>query len=131
MAKLSDDTREILQKKAFVHVGTLMDDGAPQVSPVWVNVDGDDVIFNTAAGRLKQKNLHRDPRVALSVIDPDNPYKSVLIRGKVTEISEEGADEHINLLAKKYMDKDVYPYREQDEVRLIVRVEPERETVMG
>ena len=131
MAELSDDTREILKKKAFVHVGTLMGDGAPQVSPVWVNVDGNDILFNTAAGRLKPKNLRRDPRIALSVVDPDNDYKSVLIRGKVTEITEDGADEHIDSLAKKYMDKDVYPYRQDDEVRLIVRVEPEREMVMG
>ncbi len=131
MADLSDDTREILKKKAFVHVGTLMGDGAPQVSPVWVNLDGNDILFNTAAGRLKPTNLQRDPRIALSVIDPDNDYKSVLIRGKVTEITEDGADEHINSLAKKYMDKDVYPFRQDGEVRLIVRVEPEREMVMG
>ncbi len=131
MAELSDDTRAILEKKAFVHVGTLMGDGAPQVSPVWANVDGDDIVFNTAEGRVKPKNLRRDPRIALSVVDPDNDYKSVLIRGKVTEITEDGADEHINSLAKKYMDKDVYPFRQDGEVRLIVRVEPEREMVMG
>ena len=131
MAELSDDTREILGKKVFVHIGTLMGDGSPQVSPVWVNVDGNDIVFNTAEGRLKEKNLARDPRIALSVIDPDNAYRSVLIRGRVTEVTTAGADEHINMLAKKYMDVDEYPYRQADEVRLIVRVEPEREMVMG
>jgi len=131
MAELSDKAREILEKKTFVHVGTLMGDGAPQVSPVWVNVDGGDVIFNTAEGRIKPQNLQRDSRIALSAIDPDDDYKSVLIRGKVTEITEEGADEHINSLAKKYMDVDEYPFRQDGEVRLIVRVEPEREMLMG
>jgi PPOX class probable F420-dependent enzyme len=131
MAELSDKAREILEKKTFVHVGTLMGDGAPQVSPVWVNVDGGDVIFNTAEGRIKPQNLQRDSRIALSAIDPDDDYKSVLIRGKVTEITGEGADEHINSLAKKYMDVDEYPFRQDGEVRLIVRVEPEREMLMG
>jgi PPOX class probable F420-dependent enzyme len=96
-----------------------------------VNVDGGDVIFNTAEGRIKPQNLQRDSRIALSAIDPDDDYKSVLIRGKVTEITEEGADEHINSLAKKYMDVDEYPFRQDGEVRLIVRVEPEREMLMG
>ena len=131
MAELSDDTREILDKQVFAHIATLMGDGSPHVSPVWVNVDGNDIVFNTAEGRLKEKNLARDPRIALSVIDPDNAYRSVLIRGRVTEVTTAGADEHINMLAKKYMDVDEYPYRQADEVRLIVRVEPEREMVMG
>ena len=131
MAELSDDTREILEKKTFVHVGTLMGDGAPHVSPVWVTVDGNDILFNTSEGRLKERNLGRDPRIALSAIDPDNPYHSVLIRGRVTEVTTDGADDNINMLAKKYMDVDEYPYREADEVRVIVRVETERETVMG
>ena len=112
MAELSDATREIL-------------------SPVWAELDGDDIVFNTAEGRVKAKNLRRDPRIALSAIDPDNYYHAVLIRGRVTEITEEGADEHINLMAKKYMDVDEYPYHRPGEVRLRVRVEPEHEMVMG
>ena len=130
MAALSDDAREIFAKKAFVHVGTLMPDGSPQVSPVWAELDGDRIVFNTAEGRVKPNNLRRDPRIALSVIDPDDDYHSVLIRGKVVEITEEGADEHVNLMAKKYMGVDEYPFRQPDEVRLRVIVEPDREMVL-
>lgn len=125
MATLSDEVRSILDKKTFAHVATLMPDGSPQVSPVWVDYDGDLVIFNTAKGRQKSNNLERDPRIAISATDPENPYQPVLIRGKVVEITESGAEEHTDKLAKKYLDEDKYPFGQPGEERVIVKVEPE------
>jgi len=129
MAEIPDAARQVLDKKAIAHVATLMEDGSPQVTPVWVNVDDGEVLINTAVGRLKDKNLRRDPRIALSVTDPDDAYSPVLIRGRVTEITEEGADEHADLLAKKYLDVDEYPFRQEGEVRLTVRIEPDQVSV--
>ena len=126
MSKLSDDARALLDKKAFIHLATLMEDGSPQVSPVWVELDGDHIIVNSAEGRMKDRNIKRDPRVALSVTDPDNPYKRLEVRGRVVEVTTEGADASIDRLAKKYMDKDSYPFRSDKEVRVIYKIEPER-----
>src|SRR4051794_37281254 len=124
MATLNEQTKEIIDKKGFAHVATLMDDGSPQVTPVWVDYEGDDVYINTAEGRLKAQNINRDPRVALSITDPDDPYRMVTLRGRVEEMTEDGADEHIDSLAKKYLDEDTYPFRQEGEVRLKVRIEP-------
>ena len=128
MTKLSDEARALLSKKAFIHLATLMPDGSPQVSPVWVEMDGDHIVVNSAEGRMKDRNIKRDPRVALSVTDPENPYKRLEVRGRVVEITTEGADAGIDRLAKKYMDKDTYPGRSDSEVRVIYRIEPERVT---
>lgn len=122
MATLSDDVRAILDKKTFGHVATLMADGSPQSSPVWLDYDGDEILFNTAEGRVKHENLDRDGRIALSFTDPEDPYKAILVQGTVSGISEEGADEHIDKLAKKYLGEDTYPFRQEGEVRLIVRI---------
>ena len=84
------------------------------------------MIFNTAKGRQKDRNIRRDPRVSLSILDPDNPYRYLEVRGRVIEITEEGADEHIDKLAKKYLGVDIYPYRQPGEVRLILKIVPER-----
>jgi PPOX class probable F420-dependent enzyme len=108
-----------------------MADGAPQTSPVWVDVDGDVVTFSTKEGRLKPKNLRRDPRIALSAVDPDNPERQLLVRGRVTEITTDGADEQADQLAKKYMGLDKYPYDQPGDVRLRVRVEPDRVMMRG
>jgi PPOX class probable F420-dependent enzyme len=124
MATLNEQTKEIIDKKGFAHVATLMDDGSPQVTPVWVDYEGDDVYINTAEGRLKAKNLSRDPRVALSITDPDDPYRMVTVRGRAV-LTDDGADEHIDSLAKKYLGKDEYPFRQEGEVRLKVRIVPE------
>ncbi|HEX9101736.1 MAG TPA: PPOX class F420-dependent oxidoreductase, partial [Polyangia bacterium] len=96
------------QKKAFAHLATLMPDGTPQVTPVWFDMSGDKVRVNTARGRIKDRNMQKNATVALSIIDPDNPYRHVAIRGRITSISEEGADAHIDSLAKKYLGQDKY-----------------------
>ncbi len=118
--------RALFDKKAFAHVATLGPDGGPQVTPVWVALDGDDVIINTALGRAKARNLASDARVALSMTDPDNPYAVVALRGTVVGFTTEGADEVIDQLAKKYLDLDSYPHRREGEVRVTVRIRPDR-----
>lgn len=125
-AEIPAAATHLLEGRSFAHVATLMEDGSPQVSPVWIDHEDGLLVFNTAAGRFKERNLRRDPRLAISITDPDNPYESLLIRGRVVEISEEGADEHIDALAKRYTGADEYPNRQPGEVRLIVRVKPER-----
>jgi len=129
--KLSEEQRKIFSKKAFVHLATRMKDGGPQVSPVWVDTDGDYIVVNSAKGRLKDRNMRADPRVALSVTDPDDPYIAILVRGRVAKITEEGADAHIDKMAKKYLGQDQYPYRTSDEVRVLYYIEPERVGTMG
>ena len=128
---IPDKYRDLFSKRAFASLGTLMPDGQPQVTPVWVDLEGELVIVNTAKGRQKDKNIRRDPRVALAVIDPDNPYRYLEIRGRVVEITEQGADAHIDKMAKKYLDKDKYPFRQPGEVRVIFKVTPEHITSMG
>jgi PPOX class probable F420-dependent enzyme len=121
----------LLKKKVFAHLATLMPGGQPQVTPVWVDYDGRHVLINTAAGRQKDKNLERDGRVALSILDPDNPYKYLEVRGHVVERTRNGAEEHIDAMAKKYLDKEKYPFRQPGEVRVLFRIEPEHVTSMG
>ena len=113
-------------KTAFAHVATLNADGSPQVTPVWVDFDGTHVLFNTAKGRVKAKNLAREPRVALSIADPDNPYRYLGIQGRVVEMTETGGDAHIDKMAKKYLGKDSYPFRTPGEVRVIVKIAPDK-----
>jgi PPOX class probable F420-dependent enzyme len=116
---------DLFQKKAFAHLVTLMPDGSPQVTPVWCDFDGQYVLINTAAGRQKDKNLMRDGRAALSMIDPDNAYRYLEVRGRVAERTTNGADEHIDKMAKKYMGKDKYPFRKAGEQRVIFKIKPE------
>ena len=129
--KLSEEQRGIFSKKTFAHLATRMKDGSPQVSPVWVDTDGDYIVVNSAKGRLKDRNMRADPRVALSVTDPDDPYIAIMVRGRVAKITEEGADAHIDKMAKKYLGQDQYPYRTSDEVRVLYYIEPERVGTMG
>ena len=123
--------RDLFDKRAFASLGTLMPDGSPQVTPVWCDFDGQHVIFNSARGRQKDRNVRRDPRVAMAIIDPDNPYRYLEIRGRVVEITEQGADTHIDKMAKKYLDADKYPYRQAGEVRVMYKIRPEHTTTMG
>jgi PPOX class probable F420-dependent enzyme len=123
--------RDLFDKKAFANLATMMPDGTPQVTPVWVDYDGTHVIVNSARGRQKDKNLRRNPKVSLSIQDPDNPYRYLEVRGHVTEITEDGADEHIDKMAKKYMGVDRYPGRQSGEVRVIYKIEPQRTSSMG
>ena len=121
---LTDDQVALLREKVLAHVATVMPDGSPHVTPVWVDTDGEAVLFNTAKGRLKYRNLRRDPRVAISLSAKDNDYRTVVMRGRA-EFIEEGADAHIDRLAKKYLGADSYPARQPGEVRVTVRVVPE------
>lgn len=128
---IPDDYRDLFDKKAFAMLATVMSDGSPQVTPVWVDFDGSHLRFNSARGRVKDKNVRHDPRVSMTLVDPDNPYRYLQVRGRVVEITEQGADQHIDKLSKKYLGQDTYPYRRADEVRVIYRVEPEKVSTMG
>ena len=118
--------RAIFAKRTLAHVATLGPEGEPNVTPVWVELDGDDIIINTSLGRAKARNLASDPRVAVSLTDPDDPYVAVAVRGTVVAFTTEGADEVIDRLAKKYLDLDAYPFRREGEVRVTVRIRPDR-----
>jgi PPOX class probable F420-dependent enzyme len=131
MKQIPASHSDILDKPAFAHLSTLMSDGSPQSSAVWVDTDGPLIVINSAEGRLKDRNIRRDPRVAISITDPENPYRSLTIRGRVSKITSEGAVTHIDKMAKKYMGVDEYPYHSPDETRVMYYIEPERIAVMG
>ena len=122
---LSERDRRIIDAPNFASVATLMPDGSPQVSTIWIDRDDDDVLFNTAEGRVKTDNLRRDGRVAISVFDQRDHDEQVIVRGTVVDMTTEGADEHIDFLAKKYLGADSYPFRDPGEQRVIVRVRPD------
>jgi PPOX class probable F420-dependent enzyme len=126
MAAIPDEAKHLFENKDFAHIATLKADGSPQVSAVWIGLDGDLVTFNTAEGRLKTKNLQRDGRVAISITAQENPYENLIIQGKVVEMAHDGADEDIDALAKRYLDADSYPFRQPGEERVIVKIEPEK-----
>jgi len=132
MATIPESFSDLLTtKRAFAHLATVMNDGTPQVTPVWIDFDGTHVLVNSAKGRLKDKNLRARKQVGLAISDPENPYRYLGIQGRVVDITEEGADAHIDKLAKKYMGKDKYPYRTPTEVRCIYKIEPEKVHTMG
>jgi PPOX class probable F420-dependent enzyme len=122
---LSDRDRRIMEGPNFASVATVMPDGSPHVSTIWIDLDGDDVLFNTSEGRVKTANLRRDPRVAISVFDQNDPYEQVVVHGTVVDLTHDGAREHIDRLAKKYLGLDEYPWLEPGEQRVIVRVRPD------
>ena len=127
MATLSEQQIALLREPHIAQLVTLMADGSPQVSPVWVDTDGTHVLINTAQGRLKTRNIERDPRVAVAVYDPANAYERVVnVRGRVTEITTEGADAHIDSLARKYLGADRYPGHTDAETRVILRIAVDR-----
>ena len=128
---IPDKYLDLFHKKAFANLATLMPDGRPQVTPVWCDYDGRNVLVNSARGRQKDRNLERDPRVSLAIADPENPYRYLEVRGRVVDITEKGADEHIDKMAKKYLDKDKYPFRQPGEVRVIFKIAPEHTQGMG
>jgi len=130
-AQIPESHRGLLTGKNFAHVATLMKDGSPQSTPVWIDFDGEYVLMNTAEGRTKTRNLDRDGRVALSVIDGENPYRYLQVRGKVAGRTTEGADAHIDALAKRYMGVDRYPYHDPSSRRVIYRILPEHVQTMG
>jgi len=123
---LNQPAIDLLNQPVIASFVTLNPDGSPQITPVWVDYDGKHVLVNTAEGRKKPRNLHADPRVALQVVDPANPWGVLAFQGKVVAIDREGADAHIDKLAKKYMGKESYPFRNRAEQRVIIRIEPVR-----
>ncbi len=123
--ELSEKAKTLVRRPVLANVATVDTEGRPQVTPVWIDLDGDDLVFNTARGRVKQANLESDPRVAVSVVDPDDPFNVVVVRG-VVEGTEEGADAHIDSLAKKYMGLDSYPMRTPGEVRVKYTVKADK-----
>ncbi len=127
---LPDLARQLLEGKNFGTVTTLMADGAPQASVIWVDTDGENVVFNTAEGRIKTNNMRRDGRVAVAVHNAENPYQQAMIRGRVVSMSHDGADAHIDSLAKKYMGVDTYPFRQEGEQRVIVTIAADKVGLM-
>jgi PPOX class probable F420-dependent enzyme len=125
MASIPEKYLDLFQhKKAFAELATIMADGTPQVTPVWFDYEGGKIRVNTAKGRVKARTLKPGAAVAMAVLDPDNPYRYVQIRGRVASATENGADAHIDALAKKYLDKDSYPFRQPGEVRVRYEIEP-------
>jgi PPOX class probable F420-dependent enzyme len=116
---------DLFEKRAFGFLATLMPDGSPQVTPVWVDYDGEHVLINSAIGRQKDENIARDPRVAVAIMDPDNAYRYLQIRGRVVEATTEGADAHINKMAYKYQGRELYKRGSPDEQRVIYKIQPE------
>ena len=131
MAGIPEKYLDLFQKKAFAQLATFMPDGSPQVTTVWVDYDGQHVLVNSVKGHVKDKNMRRDPRVGLDILDPENPYRHLSIRGRVVEITEQGADAHIDKMAKKYIGKDTYPRRSAGEIRVLFKIEPNRAFTMG
>jgi PPOX class probable F420-dependent enzyme len=123
--KLSNKAKTLVERPVLANVATVDANGHPQLTPVWIDIDGDDLVFNTAKGRAKQANLDTDPHVAVSVVDPDDPYNVVVVRG-VVQGTEQGADAHIDSLAKKYLGLDTYPMRQPGEVRVKYTVKADK-----
>ena len=126
MATFTTAAFDLIDRPVLGHLATVGPDGAPRVTPLWIGHDGDDVLINTAAGRVKAHDAQIGSAVALSVVDPDDPYRVVAFRGTVTDVTTVGADAHIDALAHKYLGVDSYPGRRPDEVRLTIRIRPDR-----
>jgi PPOX class probable F420-dependent enzyme len=132
MAEIPAAFQDLLtNNKAFAHLATIMPDGSPQVTPVWFDYAGGKIRVNTAKGRVKARNMAEGSRVALSILDPDNAYRYLQIRGVVSRVTDAGGDAHIDSLAKKYIGQDNYPWRKPDEVRVIYEIEPTATQTMG
>ena len=128
MSQISEPIAKFFEGKNFAFLSTLMKDGSPQITPVWIDLEKDTntILINTAEGRTKHKNVSRDPRVAISIVNQNNPYEMITIRGKVVEQVNHGANEHTDKLAKKYIGVDKYPYRSPNEKRVILKIKPEK-----
>jgi PPOX class probable F420-dependent enzyme len=128
---IPDSVRDLLDKPIVATLSTLMPDGSPQATPVWFSYDGSKIRVNSAKGRAKDQNMRHDPRVAIAIVDPENPYRYLEIRGRVESVSESEGDTHIDSLAKRYMNVETYPYRAPGEVRVVYTIVPERTTSMA
>lgn len=124
--------RDVLENpQSFAHWATVGPDGSPQVNPVWFEFDGEQIVISQTKTRQKYRNVRRDPRVALSILDPDNPYRYLEVRGEVVEISDDDGNAFINKMAKKYIGQDEYPWDRPEDERVVVRIQPRRTTAMG
>ena len=127
LGKITDENIvRLFEARNFAFLATVKKDGSPQVTPTWIDRDNDTILINTAKGRVKQENVSRDPRVSISLVDDRNPYSMVTITGKVIEQTTEGADEHIDKLARRYLNADRYPNHSADVKRVILKIKPER-----
>ena len=132
MAKAIPQTYlDLFTGRSFANLATVMPDGAPQVTPVWVDFDGKHIVINSARGRQKDQNMKANPAVAVAISDPQNPYRYIEVRGRVVKITEDGASEHIDKMAKKYLGAEKYTNRKPGEVRVLYLIEPEHITSMG
>ncbi len=129
--KVPEAYLDLFEKRVFANLATLMPDGGPQVTPTWCDFQENYVLINSARGRQKDYNMRRDSRVAISILDPENPYRYLEVRGTVVEITEQGAREHIDKMSKKYLGVDQYPYAQPGEVRVLYKIRPEHFTYMG
>jgi len=129
-AQLPEAAQKLFREPNFAHLATIMPDGSPQVTAVWVDFDGKYILVNTAEGRRKPNNIRRDPRVAIDVIGQQEPYNMATVRGRVVELTYDGADDHIDKMAKKYLGQDKYPFRSPGERRIILKIEPEHVATM-
>jgi len=128
---LSPGFQKLLREPAHCQLATLMPDGSPQVTQTWVDTDGQYILINTADNRQKTRNVRRDPRVAVNVVDPGNAYRLASVRGRVVEVTTEGADAHIDQLAQKYLGQETYPFRTPIEQRVILKIEPAKINASG
>ena len=128
---LSQGFQKLLREPAYCQVATLMPDGSPQVTQTWVGTDGEHILINTFDGSQKVRNVRRDPRVAVNVVDPTNAWRIDNVRGRVVEVTTEGADRHIDELARKYLGADTYPFRRPDQVRVILKIAADKVNAIG
>jgi PPOX class probable F420-dependent enzyme len=131
MTDIPDKFRDLMTKKAFANIATVMADGSPQVTPVWFDYTNGKIRVNTAKGRVKARTMTQGAKVALAIMDPDNAYRYVQVRGTVARATEDGADQHIDSLAQRYLGKATYPFRQPGEVRVTIEITPESVNTMG
>ena len=130
-ATISPGFRKLLKEPAHCQLATLMPDGSPQITQVWVDTDGEHILINTAQGRQKERNIQRDPRVAVNVVDPANAWRIAIVRGRVVDVTTASADQLIDQLAKKYLNEETYPFRRPEEVRVTLTILPEEINEIG
>lgn len=130
-ATISPGFQKLLHEPAYCQLATLMPDGSPQITQVWVDTDGEHIVINTAEGRQKERNVRRDPRVAVNVVDPTHAWRLGMVRGRVVDVTTEGADQLIDQLAKKYLNEETYPFRRPEEVRVTLKILPEKINEIG
>ncbi|MDE1844002.1 MAG: PPOX class F420-dependent oxidoreductase [Thaumarchaeota archaeon] len=125
-SNISPEVAKLIEDKNFAFIATLMKDASPQITPVWIDLVDGMILINTAKGRVKQRNVSRDPRVAISIVDRNNPYNMVTIQGHVVEQTTDGADKHIDKMAKKYLGVDKYPFAMPGEERVLLKIVPKK-----